>query len=1450
MSDLEIPSWLQRLPLAPEYHPTETEFADPIAYISKIEQEASSFGICKVVPPLPKPSKKYVLSNLNKSLSKCPDLGSNSDSSSISSPSQIGSGDKGNDGMVRAVFATRHQELGHSLKRHKGPMLARQPDVCKQVWQSGEFYTLDQFESKSKAFARSQLSSLKEVSPLVVEAQFWKAASDKPIYVEYANDMPGSGFGEPEEPALFFHKRMRKQKFNGESVTNEKEKLECVEESQAKTEEDSSSKTFCSVDREGTAGWKLSNSPWNLQVIARSAGSLTRFMPDEVPGVTSPMVYIGMLFSWFAWHVEDHELHSLNFLHTGSPKTWYGVPGDFAFALEEFIGFRGYGGNLDRLAALALLGEKTTLMSPEIIVASGIPCCRLVQNPGEFVVTFPRAYHVGFSHGFNCGEAANFATPQWLKVAKEAAVRRAAMNYLPMLSHQQLLYLLSVSFVSRIPKDLLPGIRSSRLSDRKKEEKENIVKKAFLDDIVRENCLLKGFLEKEVAECAVLWDPEMLPSASNGSSGLLVDKQKKIDGQLTPSVNPENDGVVDDVNCPSSHMEQLNNLYYDADDLPCGLHMDSGALACVACGLLGFPFMSIVQPSDKALEDILSGEGEACKGQMKGNIYRNETIKAADSGAVREDQKDNSYQESGLTILTIDENMVMTNTNECQNMTVDDVDPHNLNGINICSNVFDSLEPCLLGTEGCLKAPGHNSCKKVRKPWNTTSRILRPRIFCLEHALEIEKLLESKGGAKFLIICHSDFPKIKEEARFIAEEVGVHLQFADGTLNLASEEDLNLINVAIDVEEHEECGEDWTSKLGLNLKYCVKLRKLSPSKFEQHRLALGGLFSEQVPSLSMPSLKWISRKSRTHSKVRNPGNLNSCGHKSDLVAENLVNEAKNWESSFGEPAPEELGCKPRGRGRPRRCLPREELCGDITASDNGTSNVNEKANTGSVILALPTVAISNSEISEKSESEDQPIIHVIDVVGEIHKSVDSSYPKILEEVNVGGTDTSNLDGDFPLSGEADKDNQPSNIGPASRSSISVVPPAELSGTSRVTLGAEEANTNNEVCSSEKPGNPSLSPEDSQSESEPLHSEGKRKGLEVCGSEKFVDFNPPGSSSGASETHQDSQVPMEIYQTEVCKFENLSGFPSVSSMESCEQLQADVAGEADLPASTDSERMPYIANSTAEVSEKQANNKIFYEARVEKAHNSRNQEGQLAITVTSGLEMQQNVHTGQERNIASMTHSRGVLANAAPIFLVYSKKQKRESDKKCKDPVNCNDSTLSKKADCNGFIKSPCEGLRPRTGTMVASIPSCGIMDEKVQKKSRKQIGIAGLRVKYKASEESYECDIEGCHMSFLTKGELNLHRQNQCTHKGCGKRFSCHKYAMHHQKVHTDERPLKCPWKGCKMSFKWAWARTEHVRVHTGERPYQCKFEGCGLTFRFVSDFSRHRRKTGHTYLD
>lgn len=373
MGNVEIPVWLKGLPLAPEFRPTDTEFADPIAYISKIEKEASAFGICKVIPPLPKPSKRYVISNLNKSLAKSPELGSDV---------KMGSGD----GEARAVFTTRHQELGQNLKRTRGAVQP-QMGVHKQVWQSGEIYTLEQFESKSKAFARNILGMIKEVSPLVVEAMFWKAALEKPIYVEYANDVPGSGFGEPEGLFQYFHSGRRKKRrrtfsryCRGRS-DSEKRVADSVRVSYSNENKNAATKNNVSPslltskscttlpimssdetslgsrqknlngnnEMEGTAGWKLSNSPWNLQVIARSQGSLTRFMPDDIPGVTSPMVYIGMLFSWFAWHVEDHELHSLNFLHTGSPKTWYAVPGDYAFDFEEVIRSQAYGGNIDRL---------------------------------------------------------------------------------------------------------------------------------------------------------------------------------------------------------------------------------------------------------------------------------------------------------------------------------------------------------------------------------------------------------------------------------------------------------------------------------------------------------------------------------------------------------------------------------------------------------------------------------------------------------------------------------------------------------------------------------------------------------------------------------------------------------------------------------------------------------------------------------------------------------------------------------------------------------------------------------------------------------------------------------------------------------------------------------------------------------------------------------------------
>lgn len=47
------------------------------------------------------------------------------------------------------------------------------------------------------------------------------------------------------------------------------------------------------------------------------------------------------------------------------------------------------------------------MVDPLEAIAAGVQVFRIKQTLGSFVVTFPKAYHAGFSHGFNVGEAVN-----------------------------------------------------------------------------------------------------------------------------------------------------------------------------------------------------------------------------------------------------------------------------------------------------------------------------------------------------------------------------------------------------------------------------------------------------------------------------------------------------------------------------------------------------------------------------------------------------------------------------------------------------------------------------------------------------------------------------------------------------------------------------------------------------------------------------------------------------------------------------------------------------------------------------------------------------------------------------------------------------------------------------------------------------------------------------------
>ncbi|KAJ1403245.1 JmjN domain [Sesbania bispinosa] len=54
----EVFPWLKSLPVALEYRSSAPEFQDPIGYIFKIEKEASKYGICKIIPPIPPSLRK------------------------------------------------------------------------------------------------------------------------------------------------------------------------------------------------------------------------------------------------------------------------------------------------------------------------------------------------------------------------------------------------------------------------------------------------------------------------------------------------------------------------------------------------------------------------------------------------------------------------------------------------------------------------------------------------------------------------------------------------------------------------------------------------------------------------------------------------------------------------------------------------------------------------------------------------------------------------------------------------------------------------------------------------------------------------------------------------------------------------------------------------------------------------------------------------------------------------------------------------------------------------------------------------------------------------------------------------------------------------------------------------------------------------------------------------
>lgn len=268
-------------------------------------------------------------------------------------------------------------------------------------FEEGGLYSLKQFQEKANEFKQSYFENRLPWDPVLqcprpvteddVEREFWRlvASLEETVEVEYGADIHctthGSGF-----------------------PTAEKNPLD-----------------------------PYSRDPWNLNLLPLHQDSLFRHIKSDISGMTVPWVYVGMTFSTFCWHTEDHYAYSANYQHFGDTKTWYGIPSadaeKFEAAMREAVPelFE---------AQPDLLFQLVTLLPPEQLKKSGVRVYALDQRAGQFVITFPQAYHAGFNHGFNFNEAVNFAPSDWEPFGLDGVDRLQQFRKQPCFSHDELLW--------------------------------------------------------------------------------------------------------------------------------------------------------------------------------------------------------------------------------------------------------------------------------------------------------------------------------------------------------------------------------------------------------------------------------------------------------------------------------------------------------------------------------------------------------------------------------------------------------------------------------------------------------------------------------------------------------------------------------------------------------------------------------------------------------------------------------------------------------------------------------------------------------------------------------------------------------------------------------------------------------------------------------------------------
>ncbi|KAI9783650.1 MAG: hypothetical protein M1839_003498 [Geoglossum umbratile] len=125
----------------------------------------------------------------------------------------------------------------------------------------------------------------------------------------------------------------------------------------------------------------------------------------DIAGMSSDYIYLGAPGSIFTMHIEDYNIHSLNYLRSGEPKRWTIINPNSLPAFESLI--RGLLPGLSNCSQFVRHADLYIL--PRVLRDYGIDHVEVTQKPGDMLILFPFAYHQGYNMGENMAFANNYA---------------------------------------------------------------------------------------------------------------------------------------------------------------------------------------------------------------------------------------------------------------------------------------------------------------------------------------------------------------------------------------------------------------------------------------------------------------------------------------------------------------------------------------------------------------------------------------------------------------------------------------------------------------------------------------------------------------------------------------------------------------------------------------------------------------------------------------------------------------------------------------------------------------------------------------------------------------------------------------------------------------------------------------------------------------------------------